>query len=237
MSSPSATQLIRLGLLTIPLTGVLKLVGNLGTFNSVGYGIPDQQAAQTITGSGFFIGEFVGSILPTVLFIFGSFALFVYLFNTTARRWATIGMVLSVVGSALVLPPLGVVNYAFPALGHAYLAGDRGAIGLVNNFFRFPLLTVFFPVLLQPVGTILFSIGIWRSEALSRFSAVLFAVAGLLIAIPVPIHLIRWTGGVVMIIAGAWMVWSFLRQPEPYPRVKAQGEEAIRGSMRSANPV
>lgn len=73
------------------------------------------------------------------------------------------------------------------------------------------------------MGTILFSIGIWRSGALFRLAGVLFGVAGLLIAVPVPIHLIRWIGGVAMVIAGAWIVWSFLQQSGSQVEAKAQG--------------
>jgi hypothetical protein len=220
MSSQYATRLIRLGLWTLPMIGLLKLIGNLGTFNSVGYGIPASQEALTVSGSGFFIGEFVGSILPVVLGFFGFFALFAYLFNTSAQRWATIAMVLSVIGSALILPPLGVVNYAFPVIGQAYLAGDPGVFSIVDNFFRFPLVLEFFPALFAPLGTIFFSIGIWKSRALSRWAGVLYAVSALLLSIPLPIHIIRLIGGILAVLAGAWIVASVLRQPDS--QVKAQ---------------
>jgi hypothetical protein len=86
MSSQYTTNLIRLGLLAAPIEGLLKLLGNLGTFNSVAYGIPDRVEALTVTSPGFFIGEFVGGILPVALAIFSTFALFTYLLNTSARR-------------------------------------------------------------------------------------------------------------------------------------------------------
>jgi hypothetical protein len=86
MSSQYTTNLIRLGLLAAPIEGLLKLLGNLGTFNSFAYGIPDRVEALTVTSPGFFIGEFVGGILPVALAIFSTFALFTYLLNTSARR-------------------------------------------------------------------------------------------------------------------------------------------------------
>ncbi|MDQ6659958.1 MAG: hypothetical protein M3Z24_03205 [Chloroflexota bacterium] len=75
------------------------------------------------------------------------FALFAYLVNTSAHRWATAAMVLTILGLALTLPALGVANYAFPAIGRAYLAGQPDVFGIVNSFFRFPMVVVFFPAL------------------------------------------------------------------------------------------
>jgi hypothetical protein len=64
----------------------LKLLGNLGTFNSVGYGIPQPAEAATATTPAFVVGELVGSVLPVLLTPFGVLALFAYLFPTGPRR-------------------------------------------------------------------------------------------------------------------------------------------------------
>ncbi|MGH3320337.1 MAG: hypothetical protein ACRDN9_09170 [Streptosporangiaceae bacterium] len=60
------TGLIRVGVFALPLAGALKLVGNLGTFNSVGSAVPQPSEAATITTLPFVAGEFVGSVLPVV---------------------------------------------------------------------------------------------------------------------------------------------------------------------------
>jgi hypothetical protein len=44
MSRQTTVGLIRLGLWTLPVAGLLKLLGQFGAFNSVGFGIPDQEA-------------------------------------------------------------------------------------------------------------------------------------------------------------------------------------------------
>ncbi len=49
----STTGLIRAGILVLPLGGALKLIGNLGTFDSIGYGVPQPAEAVTVTGAGF----------------------------------------------------------------------------------------------------------------------------------------------------------------------------------------
>lgn len=213
--SAYTARLIRLGLWALPLTGVLKLLGQFGTFNSITYGVADRAAAQAVSSPLFFIGEFLGSLLPVVLGLFGIFALFAYLLNTSARRWATIAFVLSIVGLGLTLPALGVINYAFPALGRAYLDGQPGAFGFVDNFFRFPQVAVLFPALLVPIGAVFFSIAIWKSQTISRWAGVLFAVTTWLVAFPLPIHILRLIGGLIGVLAGGWLVFSALRQPVP----------------------
>jgi hypothetical protein len=131
-------------------------------------------------------------------------------------------MVLSIIGIALTLPPLGVINYAFPAIGRAYLAGDSSIFAFVNDFFRFPMVAVLFPaVLFVPLGTILFSIGIWKSGVLPRWSGVLLAVPVLLLAFPLPIHILRLIGGVLQVVAGWWIVSSAMRQPGIQVEAKA----------------
>lgn len=118
-------------------------VGQFGTFNSVGYGVADREAARVVSTTGFFVGEFTGSILPVALEIFGVMALFAYLTNTPAGRWATIAMVPCILGSALTLPALGVINYALPDIARAYLAGQEDAFGIADAFFSFPSMECF----------------------------------------------------------------------------------------------
>ncbi len=214
MSSVYINRLIRWGLWMLPLAALLKLAGQFGTFDSVSYGIADRAAAQAVSSPLFFIGEFVGSILPVVLGIFGTFALFAYLVNTSAQRWATIAMMCTIVGLALTLPALGVINYAFPALGREYLAGSPDAFGFVTSFFRFPQVLVLFPGLLVPVGAIFFSITIWKSKALPHWAGVLYAVTSFLVAFPLPIHILRLIAAVVGVCVGVWIAASVRQQSE-----------------------
>lgn len=232
MSSPYTTRLIRLGLWTLPVAALLKLTGQFGTFNSVSYGVADRAAAQAVSSPLFFIGEFVGSVLPVVLGLFGIFALFAYLVNTSARRWATIAMVFTIVGLGLTLPALGVINYAFPAFGRAYLAGSPGAFGFVTSFFRFPQVLVLFPGLFVPVGAILFSVGIWRSGALPRWAGVLYAVTSFLVAFPLPIHILRLIAGVLGVFVGIWIAASVQRQPEA--QTTSEPGEVVEAGSRAA---
>ncbi len=212
MSSQYTAGLVRVGILTLPIAGLLKLAGQFGTFNSVGLSVPDREAAEVVSGTGFFVGEFAGSVLPVILTLFGVIALFAYLVNTPAGRWSTAALVASILGLALILPALGVLNYAFPAIGRAYLAGQGDAFGIADAFFRLPWLAIFFPAILYPVGTILFGIGIWRSGTLPRWAGVLYAVSGLFFAFPLPIHILRVVGAVVLVISGGVIAFGIHRR-------------------------
>jgi hypothetical protein len=83
--------LIRAGILILPLGAALKLIGNLGTFNSAGYGVPQPTEAATVTTPGFFLGGLTDSILPVLLSPFAVLALFAYLLPHGQRPHADRG--------------------------------------------------------------------------------------------------------------------------------------------------
>jgi hypothetical protein len=209
-----AAGLIRTGILAAPLAGALKLVGNLGTFNSIGYGIPQGTEAAVAAGPGFMIGELVGSTLPTVLTPFWVFALFAYLAPTGSRRILAAATTCCVIGGGFTLAALGVVNYAIPVLAQAYQAGQSAAMDVADSFFTWPRGAIFYPAVLVPIGSVLFAVAMWRSRALPRAAAALFAVSTVLISAPGPIHTLHLAGGVLTLAAGLWIthaVWR--RQP------------------------
>jgi hypothetical protein len=71
------------------------------------------------------------------------------------------------------------------------------------------------------LGAILFSIGIRKSGVLPRWAGVLSAVSVLLLAFPLPIHILRLIGGVLQVVAGWWIASSALRQPDVQVEAKA----------------
>lgn len=211
---PVDRGLIRLGILSAPLAGALKLLGNLGTFNSVGYGIPQPSEAAIATGPGFLIGELVGSALPTVLTPFWVFALFAYLSPVVRGRRMLIAAVLStVIGSGFALAALGVVTYAIAALAWAYQGGDPAAMNVVDAFFTWPWVAMFYPAVLVPLGVVLFAAAAWRSEALPRAAIALFAASSILISAPGPIHTLHLAGGVLTLASGIWIARALRATP------------------------
>lgn len=212
------TALIRAGVLALPLGNALKLLGNLGTFDSVGYGVPAGSEAAVAAGPGYLLGNLVGSIVPTIAGIFGVFALFGYLAGrSTQRRLLIGGLVCSVVGTGISLPALGVVTYAIPALAHQYHAGDTGAMTIADNFFIWPWGAIIYPAVLCPIGLILLCVALWRATTISRLALAGSALATVLIAIPVPLHSVRLAGGVLGLFAGGWLAVAIRRDMPSRP--------------------
>lgn len=204
--------LIRAGVLVLPLGAALKLIGNLGTFDSVGYGVPQAAEAATASGSAFFVGELVGSLLPVMLTPFGVFALFAFLLPYGRRRTLTAGLVCTVLGAGVTLAALGVVNYAIPALSQAYRHGDTRAMDIADSFFTWPRGAMIYPAVLVPVGAVLFAVAMWRSGAVPRWATGLFALSSVLVAVPVPLHAVRLAGGVLGLAAGLCVAWVVRRE-------------------------
>lgn len=203
-----AATATRAGILTAPVAGALKLLGNLGTFNSVGYGIPQADEAAVAVAPSYLLGQLVGSVLPTVLTPFWVFALAVYLApRIRARRMLTAAMVAFVLGAGFALAALGVVSYAIPALAHAYDSGNTAAMSIADNFFAWPGVAMFLPAVLVPLGTLLLAAAVWRTAALPRTCVFALVVAAVLISAPGPIHSLHLAGGVLTLATGTWLAY------------------------------
>jgi hypothetical protein len=75
-----------------------------------------------------------GSILGLILAIFGTFALGAYLAKGRAGRLGLVAMVITVSGSALFLPAIGLSAFSAPEEGQAYLVGIEGLPELPTSF-------------------------------------------------------------------------------------------------------
>jgi hypothetical protein len=221
--SQSNAGLIRLGILALPLSGLLSLVGALGDLGSPDPEVDPRGAAQAAVAAGYFLTQFVGNTLSVTLAIFGFIALFAYLSNTSGGRLAAWAMVLSVSGLCLLLSFFGVITLALPGLAQEYLNGQQEALQISDALFgsrTFALIIL--AGLLYSIGFILFGVAIWRSETLPKWAGVLLAVAGLPLAVPADIPGLNILGTVLLIVAGGWIALSILRQPSP----QAMGGEA-----------
>ena len=69
------------------------------------------------------LGHVLGNILGLIFAIFGTFALGAYLATSRAGRLGLVAMDITVLGSALFLPGMGVSAFSAPEEGQAYLAG------------------------------------------------------------------------------------------------------------------
>ncbi len=218
MSAPNISRWIGIGLLGLPLYGVL-------TFFS---GIDPQPDPNThyeawsrfVTTNHYVLGHLLGSILGLIFLIFGVFALGVYLATSRAGRLGLVAMVITVVGQALGLTIGGVTAFATNAIGRAYLAGIKDVMQV--EFATEMTVTLGLTILLLFVGNLLLGIAVWRSGTLPKWagaiwvaSALMFyvlgAVAGMLTtgaSLPT-----QPVGGLLIAISGGWIAWSVLRRP------------------------
>ncbi|MDQ3375302.1 MAG: DUF4386 domain-containing protein [Actinomycetota bacterium] len=213
MPAPNITNWIRIGLLALPIYGLLTFWGTL-THQ------PDPNAdfeayARYISTTYYLINHLVGSIGGTILAIFGAVALGLYLVGGRVERMARFAMVSSVAGSALILTIFGMSTFASPAIGHSYLAGQHQAVEINQAILGTPLIvTALLGGLLYTVGTILFGVAIWRSGTLPRWAGVLYVPTGFLISVAGLMVGQAQTLGTVLLIAGSgWIAWRVLRRP------------------------
>lgn len=177
MLRQGSTNLVRIGILLLPLAGLLALAGALGSYGEPAARTDIRAAAQAAASTGYFVSQLANIVSLTAL-IFGVMALTAYLTNTRARVVALAAMIVSIVGIALMLPILGLRAYALPAVGLAYLDGQEDAIAIVNIIFDSPLATVIYVlvVAIYSAGFLLFSIAIWRSGVLRKPPAIALAL-------------------------------------------------------------
>jgi hypothetical protein len=210
---------IRVGLFALPVYGLLIAY-------STWKPQPDQASdpegwARFVSSSSYLVEHLIGNVLGTVLVIFGTIALGALLAGSRAPRLALWGMVLSITSYVLFTVPGVISTFATPAIGAAYLAGNREVMALEFS----PILTLIIVValLLAVVGNGFLSVAIWRSGTLPRWAGVIWAAATLIFYVlgaalgmaatgaSLPTQPI---GGVLMAIGGTWIAWAAVHQPE-----------------------
>jgi hypothetical protein len=210
VAAPNVGAWVRIGLLALPIYGLLTL---WTTFIHQ----PDPNAdfevyARYVSATDYLVDHLFGSILGVTLAIFGAVALGVYLSSRRSALWA---MVLSIAGNALILTIFGMSTFATPAVGRAYLEGQRNIIEVNQDILGTPVIvTALVGGLLYSTGTILFGIAVWRSATLPKWAGVLYAPTGLLISIVgLAIGEAQSLGSILIIIGGGWIAWSVMRRP------------------------
>ena len=222
MSATNTVNWIRAGLLALPVYGLL-------TFWAPFTHEPDRQNqveayARYISTSTYLAQHLLGSILGTILAIFGLIALAAYLANGRTGRLALLAMVLSVAGNCLILTIFGFSTIISPVIGRLYLEGQPGAMEVNEAIFTSPafVFLVIPGLLFFLVGTILFGVAIWRSGTLPSWAGALFAPTGLLMAAGLQIGWSQTLGSALVVAAGGWIAWTAMRQPASRLRAEAQ---------------
>ena len=211
----NTSTLIRLGILTLPLAGLLTLVGLLGRYDTPNARVAPKVAAQAASSTGFFVSQLVGNVLGLTLLIFGILALTAYLAETPGKRWARAAMILSIAGIAPIMSALGVTTYALPVLGRAYLSGQQDTLLIVDTIFGNRLIIFLVAFLLYAAGFVLFGVAIWRSGVLLKGAAISLGLHAPLFAsfIRSQPSLLTIVGSLLFSLGGAIVALTVFRRP------------------------
>jgi hypothetical protein len=213
------TTLVRIGILALPVAGLLALEGLLANYDVPDPRVDPRGAAQAISSTGYFVSQFLGNVLGSTLLIFGVIALTAYLANTSVKGLALGAMVLSIAGIALILSVSGVAAYTLPVIGRAYLDGQQdvidlsdqpGARGIVVAILGSPAREIFILVFfLYSAGFILFGAAVWRSGVLRKGAAIPLALHAPLFSSFIRPHP-NWASvvGALLFILGSVMITS-----------------------------
>ena len=222
-SAAGIRRWIGAGLLGLPLYGAL-------TFWSSMDPQPDPNTrmaawSRYVTTDHYVLSHVFGSILGLIFALFGTFALGAYLARGRAGRLGLVAMVMTVFGTALFLPAMGVSTFSAPREGQAYLAGieefDKLPAIFADSVFMATALLV---IVLSFVGNLLLGVAVWRSGTLPRWAGALWAAGavfmyplGIVYAVVIlgvqstpPTVLV---GALLLVLSGAWMAFSVLRRP------------------------
>ncbi len=234
MSAPNNAECIGVGLLGLPLYGALTFWSSIDPQPDPGTRY--EAWARFVTTDHYVVGHLLGSILGLIFAIFGTFALGAYLVTSRAGRLGLVAMVITVLSYALFLPAMGVSTFAVPEEGQAYLAGIEEYRNLPDIFADTAFaLTSLVVIVLGFVGNVLLGVAVWRSGTLPRWAGALWAGANVLMYLslmygqtigPASTPFTVPLGAVVLVISGAWMVWSALSRPSGAQAVEAAAAQS-----------
>jgi hypothetical protein len=184
---------------------------------------PDQVAdpegwARFVSTPSYLVEHIASSVVGAILVIFGTLALGAILSRSRAPRLALSGTVLAVAGQTLFMVPGTISTFATPAIGAAYLTGNRDVMALPFS----PALTLItgIALLLAVAGNIILGLAIWRSGVLPKWAGLIW-ITGTLVFYVFGAFLGMVTtgaslptqpvGALLMTISSAWIAWTVLR--------------------------
>ena len=222
MSAPNITRWVGIGLLGLPLYGVLTFFSSLNPQ-------PDPNThydawARFVTTDFYVLKHLFVSIIGTILVIFGTFALGAYLATSRAGRMGLVAMAVTVFGTALFLTVGGVSTFAAPEQGQIHLAGIEEYRNLPTILAETAMMaTMGVGMLLMLVGNVLLGVAVWRSGTLPKWAGALWVAGSALPLLGMVYALLPIgadatppvvpAGAVLLVMGGAWMAYSVLRGP------------------------
>jgi hypothetical protein len=129
--------------------------------------------------------------------------------HTPVERWAVWGMILTVITDALLLALVGTFAYVFPTIGRLYLQGQQNVMEVALAFGSSFIAVLLTQAILYSLAAIFISVAIWRSGTLPKWSALVYLLAGLILAFAPPLpYLPEIFGAILLAISSVWIGWS-----------------------------
>ena len=197
-------------ILTLPIAGVIGLIGVLlrGLY---ALPFPDADSwAQAASQPVFVISHviiLVGYILPFV----GFWAIYKYLAGNGYEKIPFWGFILSIIGTSLALPALGITGFVGPIAAQSFLDGNPDAALIVSEALTG---TGFFVSIIAAIcytlGPSLLGIAIWKSNEMSKWIGLLFALHGICLSLGFsiyPILIVGWVLFIASSIGMSYIIW------------------------------
>jgi len=204
---------IRLGLICLLISGVFTVVGlHLRGPIVDPAKLPDLFVQVSLSGTHYTAWAF---LLPSlVVQCFGWLALYHWLRDTPQERLAFWGTMLSIAGNLLFLPSVGVLAFMSEVASAAHAAGNPDALGMITAGIQGPFALPFLMAsgLVLLAGVLIFTLVLWKSPKLPRWTAIPYLLHSLFLTILAPqSYVLERIGGwllLVVTLAIVWRVWT-----------------------------
>lgn len=194
------------GLWTFPISGVLALVA-LFLRRFVNLPVGDiTEWANSVASKSYLIAQYL-YILAYVVPFFGFWALYMYLAQRQKERMAFYGLMGVLFGTGLPLTTLGVLAYASPEIGRLYLQGDTHLPQIINEIAMGSSMVMGMPgAFLYVGGCILFSVAVWQSGTINKWTGIAFTIHSLLLAFGFGMPVLLVLSWIILVVCGIMFV-------------------------------
>ena len=142
----------------------------------------------------------------------GLIGLYAALADGSAEPRALRGLVLSMAGTGLVGPAVGVEVFAMPVIGRLYLDGATGVAPAFAAIYWGPMtLVMIMGLIMLAVGAVDLARAVWRTRGLPGWGGVVLA-AGLVSWLPLLPPPIRVVDGLLIGLGGLWLARGIWRK-------------------------
>jgi len=158
----------------------------------------------------YLISQYQYIILAYILPFFGFWSLYEILRNKKQlEKLSFWGMIFSILGTALVLPNLGVFAYVSPQVGKLFIDGNDVSNVIVDAISKTAMPIGIFGAILYTTGPILLGISIWKSKIFNKISGILLILHGLILSFSFSSYYLLIVGWFLLIIIGIVTITNY----------------------------